>query len=229
MIRELFSLKENHIQEIVLRPKGIKVILSRQIYKIKYNQDSKITRFKARQVIKGYKQREGINYDQTFASVTKGITIKVLFTLVAQYNLEIEQIDIIIAFLNRDINVEMYTEYLEGFQDRIPLGTCYKLRKSIYGLKQSLRLQQDKLRAVLYSFRYLLLTLDLYLYRNLTTGIIVCTYVDNFLIVRPNIVDINILKGQLKETFKIEDLGLYNYFLRIRVTRDRENSKLNLC
>ena len=229
MSKELKSLEDNHTWEIVRRPQHKNVIPGRWVYKIKCNQDGEITRFKARWVIKGYEQREGIDYDQTFAGVAKGITIKALFALAAQYDLEIEQMDVITAFLNGDIDVELYTEYPEGFEDRIPHDVVCKLRKSIYGLKQSPRLWQDKLRAALFKFGYLPLLADHCLYRNPQNGVIVCTYVDDFLIISPNIADIDALKVYLNDIFKIENLEACNYFLSIRVTRDRKNERLNLC
>jgi ribosome assembly protein YihI (activator of Der GTPase) len=229
MIRELNSLEENHTWDIVQRPEGKKVVSGRWAYKIKCDENGDITKYKARWVIKGYEQREGIDYDQTFAGVAKGITIKALFALAAQYDLEIEQMDVVTAFLNGDIDTEMYTEYPEGFADRLPPGSCCRLRKSIYGLKQSPRLWQNKLRLALYKFGYRPLMADHCLYRNPSNGVIICTYVDDFLIIAPNMKDINVVKKQLNDTFKMEDLGACKYFLGMRVTRDRANGRLNLC
>ncbi len=157
------------------------------------------------------------------------MTIKALFALAAQYDLEIDQMDVITAFLNRDINREVYVRHPTGFKDGMPPNTCCKLRKSLYGLKQSPRLQQEKLRTELEPIGYSPLQADHCLYRNPKNEIIIYTYVDDFLIFRKDKAEVDALKKQLSQTFKMEDSGECEYFTGVRISRDRRNRRIHLC
>ena len=81
-----------------------KPLTSKQVFKVKKGKDSEVLRYKARQVIKGYLQQYGVNYNQTFTAVVKPIAFKALFAITAYYNLKIKQMDIKTAFLYRPIN-----------------------------------------------------------------------------------------------------------------------------
>jgi Reverse transcriptase (RNA-dependent DNA polymerase) len=98
---EVQSLQENAVWKLVdVPPPDARVLKGRWVFKIKHDVNGKPCRYKARWVIRGDKQREGLDYDETYASVAKPQTLKVLMALVAAYDLECKQIDIITAFLN---------------------------------------------------------------------------------------------------------------------------------
>ena len=80
------------------------------MYKIKRNADGEIVRFKARWVVRGFEQREGVDYTETFASVVKPMSYKALFAIVAAYDLKLEQMDVITAFLNGNVEENIYVE-----------------------------------------------------------------------------------------------------------------------
>jgi transposase InsO family protein len=226
MEKELNSLEENHTGDLVTQTPNMHVLEGKWVYKLKVDQNGNIIKFKARWVVKGFEQYYGTEYDQTFAGVAKGMTIKALFALAAQYDLEIEQMDVVTAFLNGDIDCELYVEYPEGFKCD---NKVWKLRKALYGLKQSPRLWQEKLRTALAKFGYKPLQADHCLYRNPDTGIIICTYVDDFLLFGHDKAAIEVLKQQLFSTFKMESLGPCSYFLGMRITRDRDRGRINIC
>ena len=99
--------------------------------------DGAIDKYKARLVVKGYKQREGLDYFDTYSSVTRITSIRMLIAIAAMYKLEIHQMDVKTAFLNGDLEEEIYLEQPEGF---IVLGqeqNICRLIKSLYGLKQA--------------------------------------------------------------------------------------------
>jgi len=77
----------------------MRVLRGKWVYKIKRDSQGCISQYKARWVVKGYKQRYGINYNETFAGVAKAIALKVLWAFAVQYNLEVEQMDAITAFI----------------------------------------------------------------------------------------------------------------------------------
>ena len=98
------------------RPENKVVVGSRWIYKIKYVADGNIEKFKARFVAKGYAQKEGIDYEETFASVAKYTSIRSVTSLATQMGWEIHQMDVKTAFLNGVIEEEVYIEQPEGFE-----------------------------------------------------------------------------------------------------------------
>ena len=95
--------------------------------------------YKARFVAKGYSQAEGIDYDETFSPTARMTSIRILLQLAAQYDLKIDQMDVKTAFLNAPIDCDIYIEQPEGFRSRGKNGEklVWRLKKSLYGLKQS--------------------------------------------------------------------------------------------
>jgi hypothetical protein len=87
--------------------------------------------------VRGFEQREGLDYNDTFASVVKPMSYKLLFAIAAANDLEIEQMDVKTAFLYGDIDVEVYVEQPEGFGEIGKSDKVCKLNKALYGLKQS--------------------------------------------------------------------------------------------
>ena len=134
---EFQSLIENKTWELVSLPKDRKSIDCKCIYKIKYNADGSVERYKARLVALGYLQKEGIDYTETFAPVAKMTSIHTLLALVAIEDAEIHQMDVKTAFLNGDLEEEIYMDQPKGFAIKGKESLVYKLSKTIYGLKQS--------------------------------------------------------------------------------------------
>ena len=116
-------------------PEGSKRVGCKWVFKTKRDSNGNIERFKARLVAKGYTQKDGIDYKETFSPVSKKDSLRIIMALVAQYDLELHQIDVKIAFLNGDIEEEIYMDQPEDFSmDEKDHMVC-KLKKSIYRLK----------------------------------------------------------------------------------------------
>ena len=98
--------------------------------------DGAIDKYKARLVVKGYKQREGLDYFDTYSSVTRITSIRMLIAIATVYKLEIHQMDVKTAFLNGDLEEEIYLEQPEGFIVPGQEQKVCRLIKSLYGLKQ---------------------------------------------------------------------------------------------
>lgn len=96
-------------------PPNRKAITNKWIFQKKYNQDGSILRFKARLVVQGFLQVAGEDYFETFAPVVKFPTVRIVLALVAQLNLEFQQMDVRTAFLNGEIEEEIYMQQPEGF------------------------------------------------------------------------------------------------------------------
>lgn len=108
------------------------------MFKYKRGPSGKIVRYKGRWIVKGYKQQQGIDYDETFASVVKPMSYKALFAIAAALDLEIEQMDVKTAFLYGNVEEEIFMEQPHGLGD--DSGRVCRLNKALYGLKQSPRI-----------------------------------------------------------------------------------------
>ena len=120
------------------RPRGRKVLRGKWVFRLKRGPYNEVLRYKTRWVVRGFEQKEGLDYNETFATVVKPMSYKALFAFAAAQDWEIEQMDVKTAFLYGDLDEEIYIEQPEGSED----GTdrvCL-LKKALYGLKQSLRI-----------------------------------------------------------------------------------------
>jgi hypothetical protein len=115
MTEELKVFKKIGLYEVVEQPRDHKIVDSKWVYKIKCGPHGEIKCYKARLVAKGFTQVHGINYTDTFAPVMKFLTIQVFLALAAKYNLEIHQIDVKSAFLNGELEEEIYLHLPPGF------------------------------------------------------------------------------------------------------------------
>lgn len=135
MNSEMNSLKENQTWDHVNLPKGRKSLPCRWVYKVKMHPDGTVDKYKARLVVKGYSQREGLDYDKTFSPVARLSTIRAIVAIAAKENLQLCQFDVSTAFLNGTVKEDIYMKQPEGFEDDSK-RVC-KLKRSLYGLKQA--------------------------------------------------------------------------------------------
>jgi hypothetical protein len=136
---EMKSMSANKVWDLEIIPTGAKTVGCKWVYKIKYDSQENIERFKARLVAKGFMQREGIDYNETFSSVSCKDSSRIIMALVAHYDLELHQMDVKTSFLNGDLEKNAYIAQPKGFfmEEKERMG-C-RLKKSIYGLKQASR------------------------------------------------------------------------------------------
>uniref|UniRef100_H3H8N2 Integrase catalytic domain-containing protein n=1 Tax=Phytophthora ramorum TaxID=164328 RepID=H3H8N2_PHYRM len=134
------SLLKNDTWDVVPLPKGRKAIGCRWVFRVKENQAGEIERFKARLVAKGFSQKYGIDYDETFAPVAKFTSIRIVLSLAAKYGLKLHQMDVKTAFLNGVLDEDIYMAQPDGYVDEDHPDHVCKLKRSLYGLKQSPRM-----------------------------------------------------------------------------------------
>lgn len=150
MDEEYQSIIKNDVWDIVPRPKGKSVVSSKWLFKIKHNADGSIEKYKARFVARGFSQREGIDYEETFAPVARYTSIRTIIAIIAAKGWKLHQMDVKTAFLNGVIEEEVYIEQLKGYeiQDRV-IHMC-RLKKALYGLKQAPRAWYERIDKYLF-------------------------------------------------------------------------------
>ena len=136
---EMNSMASNGIWNLVEFPNGAKSIGCKWVFKTKKDSLANIERYKARLVVKGFTQKEWIDYKETFFPVLKKDSFCIIMTLVTHFDLGLQQIDVKIAFFNGNIEEEVYMKQLKGFSSSSGEHLVCKLKKSIYGLKQASR------------------------------------------------------------------------------------------
>lgn len=137
MEEEMASLMENSTWTLVELPEGRKSISNRWVYRIKRKADGHIDRYKARLVIRGFYQRKGVDYNETFSPVARFDKIRAILSITANQGLHLAQFDVKTAFLNGVLHEDVFMDQPEGFDDGS--GRLCKLLKSLYGLKQASR------------------------------------------------------------------------------------------
>ena len=134
-MEEMAAIEHNHTWELVDLPEDKIPIGLKWVYKVKHHADESVQKFKARLVAKGYAQHQGIDFDETFSPVARFETVRVLLSLGAKLNLPIYQFDVMSAFLNGELEEEVYVFHPKGFAVIGHENKVYKLRKALYGLK----------------------------------------------------------------------------------------------
>ena len=147
---EIASLQKHETWEVVPHPPNQNIVSCKWVYRLKYNADGKVTRFKARLVARGFTQVFGVDYTETFAPVTRLETIRMLFALAVQKDWEVCQIDVKTAYLYGDLDEEIFMEPPNGLD--VPEGHVLCLRKALYGLKQAGRQWYRKLKGSMAEF-----------------------------------------------------------------------------
>jgi hypothetical protein len=221
MREELNALEKNKTWELVHLPAGKRVVGCKWIYTVKQNPEGKIERYKARLVARGYSQTYGIDYDETFAPVAKMNTVRILISCATNFGWPLHQLDVKNAFLHGDLKEEVYMEIPPGFSNPRTSGKVCRLRKSLYGLKQSPRAWFDRFRHVVCDMGYNQCNGDhTVFYKHSKSRItILAVYVDDIIITGDDEVEISQLKENLSKEFEVKDLGQLKYFLGIEFAR----------
>ena len=139
VFEEMEALRKNDTWDVMKLPREKKIVGCKWVFAVKSKVDGTIERYKARLVAKGFTQTHGIDYQETFALVAKINSIWVLLSLVGNANWPLYQLDVKNAFLNGDLEEEVFMSLPPGFEEKYGGGKVCKLKKSLYGLKRSPR------------------------------------------------------------------------------------------
>ena len=136
---EMDALRKNNTWSITVLPHNKRAIGCKWVFTVKCKADGNVERYKARLVAKGFTQTHGIDYQETFAPVAKINSIRILLSLAVNFNWPLHQFDVKNAFLNGELHEEVYMSLPPGFEENLGRDKVCKLKKSLYGLKQSPR------------------------------------------------------------------------------------------
>ena len=216
MREELEAMKKNQVWTLTELPEGRKSIPNRWIYKYKTNAKGEVEKNRARLVIKGFRQKEGIDFKETFSPVVRFDTIRLLLALSAEKKLQMKSFDIKTAFLLAPLDEEIFMDQPEGFED----GTTRKckLNQSLYGLKQAPRAFKKKFDEEMLKLGFVKSVSDNCLFIKNENGkqILLCHYVDDGIISAPEQKDIENFFMKLEGIFELSIKPL-SFFLGIHV------------
>ncbi|CAM8893378.1 unnamed protein product [Rhodiola kirilowii] len=230
MNEELEALQKNSTWELVDKPVGKKTVGCRWVFNVKLNADGTVDRYKARLVAKGYTQRYGVDYEETFAPVAKINTVRILISLASNKDWPLYQLDVKNAFLNGDLEEEVYMDMPPGVNyDQKDVGKVCFLKKALYGLKQSPRAWFGRFSKSMRIFGYKQSNFDHTLFIKQKNGRIttLIVYVDDMIITGDDSEEIEALKTYLSKEFEMKDLGKLKYFLGIEVARSKKGISLS--
>lgn len=195
------------------------------ILKVKRNSDGSAQRFKARLVARGFAQRQGIDYEEVFAPTVDFSSVRILLTIAAREDLEVQQADVKTAYLNASLREEIFMLQPRGLEEPGKADHVCLLQKSLYGLKQAGRECHNKLSHDLGVEGFEKLRTESCIFRK--DQCLVAIYVDDMLIVGSH-EDVETTKEALSKLYDIKHLGAARDFLGIRIERDRERREIYL-
>lgn len=139
MEAKLRAIEENQTWEMVELPKGHKPIGLKWMYKVKKDPKGMVVKHKARLVAKGYVQQRGVDFEEVFAPVPRMETVRLLLALAAQENWQVHHMDVKSAFLNRELQEEVYVTQPPGYEKKESDQKVLKLTKALCGLREAPR------------------------------------------------------------------------------------------
>ena len=211
MIEEIDALYSNGTWELVALPLGKSPVDCRWVYTMKVGLDGQVDQLKDRFVAKGYTQQYDSDYYDTFSSIAKIASVRLLLSMVAMRSWPLFQLVIKNVFLHGDLAEEVCMEQPPSFVAQGESGLVYKLHHSLYGLKQSTRAWFSQFSLIVYEFGMIRSTEDHYVfYHHTSTGqcIYLIVYVDDDIAITGSDQDaIQKLKHHLFSHFQTKDLG----------------------
>jgi len=231
MHEEMQPLEKNNTWDIVPLPKQKKTISYKWIFKRKDGlSPSEPSKYKARLVAKGYSQILGVDYTDVFSLVVKHNSFRTFLSIVASHDLELEQLDVKTAFLHGELVEDIYMDQPEGFIVHGKEKYVCKLKRSLYGLKQSPRQWNKRFDSFMLSHGFKRSKYDscVYIKHVNRSPIYLLSYVDHMLIVSKSKIEITKLKRLLSSEFEMKDLGSAKKILGMEISRDRKSGLLFL-
>jgi hypothetical protein len=212
--------------ELVDPPPGANILGSKWVFALKQNPDGTLERFKARLVAQGFGQKEGVDYDETFASTAGRATVRLFLAMVCAQGMHLHQMDVSTAFLYGAVDKEIYMKQPPGYEDGS--GRVCKLLKSIYGLKQAPRIWANLLKENLLRMGFRVSQLDpsLFILEKDGQVLYLLDFVDDMLLASLSLDLTQWVKDQLSAAFTMKDLGEAEKYVGIHIHRNKETGEM---
>ena len=224
---EIDALAKNGTWELVNLPHGQKAVNSKWVFKLKSD-----GHYRARLVAKGFTQIPGIDFDETFSPVARFESLRMLLALAALEDWHIHQMDVKSAFLNGELEEEIYMEQPKGFINAGQETLVCRLKKALYGLKQASRAWNLQFHGVLVGLSFKRTHADAGVYvrhQHGGEGIqIIILYVDDITLLGTSHEGIERTKKKLSERYEMTDLGEIQSYLGMRIMHDRGNHRIEV-
>ena len=229
MHEEYVALQKNKTWHLVPPRQGKNLIDCKWVFRIKRKSDGTIDRYKARLVAKGFKQRYGIDYEDTFSPVVKAATIRLVLSIAVSRGWSLRQLDVRNAFLHGVLEEEVYMKQPPGFENKNAPSHVCKLDKALYGLKQAPRAWYSRLSQKMQTLGFVPSKSDtsLFVYNKCNTHIFVLIYVDDIIVTSSSDEAVTGLLKDLSAEFALKDLGELHYFLGIEVKKHENGIHLS--
>ena len=225
MDAKMEALEKNGTWDLVALPNGKKPVGCKWVYTIKYKADGSIERYKTRLVAKGFTQTYGVDYMETFAPVAKINTIRMILSLTANYDWNLQQFDVKNAFLHGEIEKEIYMKLPPGYGGKTNANTVCKIKKALYGLKQSPQAWFGRFTKVMIGLGFKQSQGDhtLFIKHSKSRGVtMLLVYVDDIIVTGDDEEEEQRLGQHLAKNFEIKTLGKLKYFLGIEVAHSKK-------
>ncbi|CAI7785058.1 unnamed protein product [Closterium sp. NIES-54] len=223
MDAEMASWKSTGTYIDAVPPSGANIVDDMWIFRVKRPPGSPPI-FKARYVARGFGQRQGVEFFQTFSPTRKMTTLRVLLHIAAQRDYELHSFDISTTFLQGSLHEEIWLRRPPGFTGSFPAGTQWSLRRPVYGLRQAPREWHDTLRTTLAALGFAPSTPDPSLFLRTDTSLppfYVLVYVDDLVFATADTEALAFVKSELQKRHTCTDLGELRSYLGLQITRDR--------
>ncbi|CAI7796401.1 unnamed protein product [Closterium sp. NIES-54] len=211
-------------------PPGANIVSDMWIFRVKRPLGSPPA-FKARYVARGFSQRQGVDFFQTFSPTPKMTTLRVLLHVAAQRDYELHSLDFSTPFLQGSLHEEILLRRPPGFTVSFPAGTQWSLRRPVYGLRQAPREWHDKIGTTLAALGFAPSTADPSLFLRIDTTLppfYVLVYVDDLVFATADTEALAHVKSELQKRHTCTDLGELTSYLGLRITRDRAHCTITL-
>ncbi|GKA75322.1 retrovirus-related pol polyprotein from transposon TNT 1-94, partial [Tanacetum coccineum] len=229
MQEELNEFERLRVWELVPRPYKVMVITLKWIYKVKLDELGGILKHKARLVARGYRQEDGIDFEESFALVARLKAIRIFIAFAAHMNMVVYQMDVKTAFLNGNLREEVYVSQSDGFVDPNNPNHVYKLKKALYGLKQAPRAWYDMLSSFLISQDFSKGSVDptLFIRKEGKELLLVQVYVDDIIFVASTPELCDLFAKIMCSKFKMSIMGKISFFLGLQIFQNPRGIFIN--
>ncbi|KAL4564910.1 hypothetical protein LXL04_028986 [Taraxacum kok-saghyz] len=229
MQAELNEFERNKVWRLIPTPPDVSVVGLKWVFRNKVDKEGNVVRNKARLVVKGYCQQEGIDYEETFAPVARLEAVRIFLAYAASKNFQVYQMDVKCAFLNGELEETVYVEQPPGFVNEKFPDHCYILDKAVYGLKQAPRAWYETLTKFLKLSNFKQGAVDPTLFRKKVGDhlMMVQIYVDDIIFgsTDPNLTVE--FKALMETKFEMSSMGPINFFLGLNVVQNSEGVFIN--